>query len=145
MLDQTQINQTSNLVELGKSNSEFTQTQVHPPKLNLEPTRTSPKSPKIKHIQPEMGQTSTQIWSNQTSNSSETRFINQNPTTNPPEPSKHPELRTHELCSTQQYSKIVHKRTSTKVVVSKEGQIISCTNISTSNSINFDFDSPSFD
>ena len=36
-----------------------------------------------------------------TSNSSEPRFANQNRTTNPPEPSKNPELRTHELGLTQ--------------------------------------------
>ena len=41
----------------------------------------------------------------------------------------------------------IYKRTNTisKIVVNREGQIISSTNINISNSINFDFDSPSFD
>ena len=46
-----------------------------------------------------------QIQKNQTSKPSESWFVYQNQTTNPPEPSKNPELRTHELGSTQHYPK----------------------------------------
>ena len=64
-------------------------------------SQTPSKSPNIKPVRAETGQTQAQIWKNWTSNPSEPRFVYQNWSTNPPKPSKNPKLWTHELGSTQ--------------------------------------------
>ena len=52
------------------------------------PFRTPPKSLNFAPVLPEMGQTQAEIQKNRTLNPSKPRFIYQNWTTNPPEPSK---------------------------------------------------------
>ena len=57
VLDWVQIYQTLNCFELDRPNFEFIRSQFHPPKPNIEPTQTLPKSPNLELLWLKMGWT----------------------------------------------------------------------------------------